>query len=141
MAGKFGCNSRIINYFIYCWYFLLIYCNFSNWLFVLVPVCVLVYMYVYQCKVTFFPVSVCNLIVNIWGPQTMRAYISLSFIFLEIKKKEYFWIYSLKSITSTKNNHKPAKGGLSSSQLFVTSPHLIWRFLNFLMVLVYCCVI
>ena len=31
--------------------------------------------------------------------------------------------FSLESITSTKTNYKPAKGSLSSSQLFVTSPH------------------
>ena len=83
----------------------------------------LVYMYVYQCVVTCFPVCVRNLIVNIWGPQTMRAYIFLGFIFLEIRKKEKFWILSLDSITCTKNNHKPPKGSLSSSQLFVTSLH------------------
>ena len=91
-------------------------------------VCVLVYMYVYQCVVTCFPVCVRNLIVNIWGPQTMRAYIFLGFIFLEITRKEKFWILSLESITSTKNNHKPAKGSLSSSQLFVTSLHSLPNF-------------
>ena len=53
----------------------------------------------------------------------MRAYSSLSSIFLEIRKKEQFRILSLESITSGKTNHKPAKGSLSSSQLFVTSPH------------------
>ena len=41
-------------------------------MFVLVPVCVLTYMYEYQCVVTCFPVSKCNLIVNRLGPQTMR---------------------------------------------------------------------
>ena len=39
------------------------------------------------------------------------------------KEKRVFWILSLESITSTKINHKHAKGSLSSSQLFVTSPH------------------
>ena len=43
-------------------------------MFVLVPVCVLVYMYGYQCMVTWFPISECNLIVNRLDPQTMRAY-------------------------------------------------------------------
>ena len=33
--------------------------------FVCASVCVLVYMYVYQCVVTWFPVSVSNLIANI----------------------------------------------------------------------------
>ena len=86
-------------------------------------VCVLVCMYVYRCVVTCSPVCVHNVIVNIWGPQTMRAYVFLGFIFLEIRKKEKFWILSLEGITSTKNNHKPVKGNLSSSQLFVTSLH------------------
>ena len=86
-------------------------------------VCELLYVYVYQCMVMCFSVCVRNLIVNIWGPQKMRAYIFLGLIFLEIRKKEWFWIPFLESITSTKNNHKPAKGSLSSSQLFVTSLH------------------
>ena len=94
-------------------------------MFVLVPVCFFVYMYAYQCVVTCFPLSECNLIVNRWGSQTRRAYSSLSFIFLEIRNKEQFWILSLESITSTKNNHKPAKGSLSPTQLFATSPHLL----------------
>ena len=34
------------------------------------------------------PVCVRNLIVNIWGPQMMRAYIFLGFLFLEIRKKD-----------------------------------------------------
>ena len=93
-------------------------------MFALAPVSVLVYMYGYQCMATCFPVSECNLIVNRWGLQTMRAYSSLSSIFLEIRKKKSFWILSLESITSTKINHKPRKGSLSSSQQFVTSPHL-----------------
>ena len=93
-------------------------------MFVLAPVSVLIYMYGYQCMATCFPVSECNLIVNRWGLQTMRAYSSLSSIFLEIRKKKSFWILSLESITSTKINHKPGKGSLSSSQQFVTSPHL-----------------
>ena len=53
----------------------------------------------------------------------MRAYFFLGFIFLGIKKKEQFLILSLESTTSTINNHKPAKGSLSSNQLFVTSLH------------------
>ena len=94
-------------------------------MFVLVPVCVLVFMSGYQCIVMCFPVSECNVIVNRWGPETMGAYSSLSSIFLEIRKKELFWILSLESIISSRNNHKPAKGSLWSSQLFVTSPHLL----------------
>ena len=43
-------------------FFIFIVCN-------CVSVCVLVYMYVYQFVVTCFPVSECNLTVNIWGPQ------------------------------------------------------------------------
>ena len=91
-------------------------------------VCVLVYMYVYQCVVTCFPVSGRDLAVNIWGPQTMRAYISVGFIFLEIRKKEQFWILSLESVTSTKDIQKPDKGSLSSSRLFVTSLHTFFCF-------------
>ena len=49
----------------------------------------------------------------------MTAYISLGFIFLEIRKREYFWILTFEFLL----NHKPAKGSLSSSQLFATSPH------------------
>ena len=33
------------------------------------------------------PVCVHNLIVNIWGPETVKAYIFLGFIFREISKK------------------------------------------------------
>ena len=57
----FGCNSIIL----YFKYFLLIYCNFSYWSVVLVPLCVLVYIYVYQRVVTCFPVAERHLIVNI----------------------------------------------------------------------------
>ena len=95
-------------------------------MFLLLPVCVLVFIYVYWCVVTCFPVCVHNLIVNIRGPQMMTAYIFLGFIFLEIRKKEFFWIFSLERITSTKNNHKPAKGSLSSSQVFFTSLYIIY---------------
>ena len=55
----------------------------------------------------------------------MRAYSPLSFIFPERREKEQFSILSLQSITSTKNNNKPAKGSLASSRLFATSPHLL----------------
>ena len=84
-----------------------------------VPVCLSLYVcvsvrgYVLRCK--------CNLIVNTRGSQTMRAY--SCFIFLEIRNKESFLIHSLESINSTIDNHKPARCSLSSSQLFVTSPH------------------
>ena len=55
----------------------------------------------------------------------MRAYSPLTFIFLERRKKEQFSILSVQSITSTKNNNKPAKGSLASSQLFAICPHLL----------------
>ena len=67
-------------------YFLLIYCHFWYCPCLLLPVCVLAYMYVNQCVVMCFHASECNLIVNIWDPQTMRAYSSLSLSFLAIRK-------------------------------------------------------
>ena len=52
----------------------------------------------------------------------MRADIFLNFIFLVIREKGELYL-SLESITSIKKTYKPAKGSLSSSQLFVTSLH------------------
>ena len=52
------------------------------------------------------------------------------FNFLAIKKKDYFYIISIESITFTTNNYKPPKGSLSSSHLFVTSPHTYSYHLN-----------
>ena len=81
-------------------------------MFVLVPVCVLVYMYVHQCVVTCFPVSECNLIVNIWGPQTIRGYRSLSFKFPCNEEQRVVLNYFFREYNSTKDNYKPAIGSL-----------------------------
>ena len=63
-------------------------CEFSVFIsFVLVPVslilsvCVSMHGYVLPCKCVY-------LIVNIWGPQAMRAYRYLGLIFLEMRKKK-----------------------------------------------------
>ena len=52
----------------------------------------------------------------------MKAHIFLNFIFLVIREKDELYL-SLESVTSIKKTYKPAKGSLSSSQLFVTSLH------------------
>ena len=53
----------------------------------------------------------------------MKAHIFLNFIFLVMREKDELCV-SLKSVTSIKKTCKPAKGNLSSSQLFfVTSLH------------------
>ena len=52
----------------------------------------------------------------------MKADIFLHFIFLVIREKGELYL-SLESITSIRKTYKPAKGSLSSSQLFVTSLH------------------
>ena len=121
MTGKLGCNLRKL--------FIILYISntyISNIFQTanLGPVCILVYMYGYQCMVKCFPVTWCKLIANRWDPQTTRAYNSLTSIFLEIRKNEKFWILSLESIASAKTNHKSAKGRWLSNQSIVTSPHI-----------------
>ena len=63
--------------------FLLVFSNFSSLIFLLVPVHVFtLYVFLWMCRY----VLPCEC--NIWVPQTMRAESSVSFIFLEIRKKE-----------------------------------------------------
>ena len=49
--------------------------------------CCVLLSFCYQCVVMCFSVCDCNLNVYVWGPQTMRAHSSLSFICLGIRKK------------------------------------------------------
>ena len=53
----------------------------------------------------------------------MKDHIFLNLIFLVIREKDELYL-SLESVTSIKKICIPAKGSLSSSQLFVTSLHL-----------------
>ena len=95
-------------------------------MFVLVPVCVLGYMCVYQGIITCFSVSNCKLNFNIWSPNNEGS--QFPKFHFPCNKEERFVLNSFfrkyNLYLKKKKTDKPAKGTLSSSQLLhVTSPH------------------